>query len=109
MIGRLVCLHMSASLDDVRHMAKLANISLSDTEAERYAQELTAILSYVDRLQGINTTSVEEGSVFAESLPPDRDSIEHDPEVRERVIQLFPDRLGDLLRVPSVFPNRKAS
>jgi hypothetical protein len=29
--------------------------------------------------------------------------------VRERIIQGFPDRLGDLLRVPSVFPHRKAS
>lgn len=100
---------MSASLDDVRHMAKLANISLTDAEVQRYAQELSAILSYVDRLQRIDTSAVEEGSVFPESLPPDRDSIGHDPEVRERLIQLFPDRLGDLLRVPSVFPNRKAS
>lgn len=100
---------MSASLDDVRHMAKLAHISLTDAEVQRYAQELSAILSYVDRLQRIDTSAVEEGSVFPESLPPDRDSVGHDPEVRERLIQLFPDRLGDLLRVPSVFPNRKAS
>ncbi len=100
---------MSASLDDVRRMAALANISLTAAEAQRYAQELSAILSYVDRLQQIDTSTVAEGSVFLESLPPDRDSVGHDPEVRERIIQLFPDRIGDLLRVPSVFPNRKHS
>lgn len=90
-------------------MAKLANISLTDAETERYAHELSAILSYVDRLQRIDTSAVDEGSVFPESLPPDRDMVGHDSEVRERLIQLFPERLGDLLRVPSVFPNRKAS
>lgn len=100
---------MSASLEDVRRMAALAQLSLSEAEVERYAGELSSILSYVDRLQAIDTTGIAEGSVFAESLPPDRDLVTHDPDVRERIIQGFPDRLGDLLRVPSVFPHRKAT
>ncbi len=98
---------MSASLDDVRRMAKLAHLSLKDADVERYAGEISAILSYVDRLQRVDTGAVEEGSVFAESLPPDRDSAGHDLEIRERIIQLFPDRVSEWLRVPSVFPNRK--
>ena len=97
---------MSASLEDVRHMAKLAQLSLTDAEAERYAQELSAILAYVDRLQQVDTAQEQEGAVFSEALPPDRDFARHDGEMRERIIQNFPDRLGDLLRVPGVFANR---
>lgn len=97
---------MSASLDDVRRMAKLGHILLKDTDVERYAGELSAILSYVDRLQRVDTSAVDEGSVFAESLPPDRDIVTQDLDVRERLIQLFPDRVGEWLRVPSVFPHR---
>lgn len=98
---------MSASLEDVRRMAKLAAIALTEAEAERYARELSSILSYVDRLGRIDTSAVQEGSVFQESLTPDRDLVRHDPEARERVIQRFPDRVGDLLRVPGVFSHRK--
>lgn len=43
----------------VRHIAKLARLTLSDDEVERYAKELTSILDYVETLQKIDTKGVE--------------------------------------------------
>lgn len=45
--------------DQVRHIAKLARLNLSDAEVEKFSGELTSILSYVDMLQEVDTANVE--------------------------------------------------
>jgi aspartyl-tRNA(Asn)/glutamyl-tRNA(Gln) amidotransferase subunit C len=47
------------SHDDVRHIAKLARLNLSDEEVEKFSKELTSILKYVDKLQEVDTKGVE--------------------------------------------------
>ncbi len=45
--------------DQVRHIAKLARLTLTDTELEKFPKELTSILQYVDMLREVNTEGVE--------------------------------------------------
>lgn len=45
--------------DQVRHIAKLARLELTDAEVEKFATDLTSILQYVDRLTEVNTEGVE--------------------------------------------------
>jgi aspartyl-tRNA(Asn)/glutamyl-tRNA(Gln) amidotransferase subunit C len=45
--------------DQVRHIAKLARLRLSDTEVKKLSKELTSILGYVDMLQEVDTKGVE--------------------------------------------------
>lgn len=47
------------SSDDVRHIASLARLNLSDEEVERFSRELSSILEYVDMLQEVDTKNVE--------------------------------------------------
>ncbi len=47
------------SPDQVRHIAKLARLTVSDAEVEKLAKELSAILDYVDMLQEVDTSAVE--------------------------------------------------
>jgi len=42
----------------VRHVAKLASLSLSDDEAARFATELAKIVDYVAQLDALDTTDV---------------------------------------------------
>lgn len=49
----------SLSADQIRHIAKLARLQISDDEVERYAKELSAILDYVGTLQEVDTKGVE--------------------------------------------------
>jgi aspartyl-tRNA(Asn)/glutamyl-tRNA(Gln) amidotransferase subunit C len=42
---------MSIGADDVRHIARLARLDLSEDEVERFRRELSAILEYVNRLE----------------------------------------------------------
>lgn len=47
------------SSDDVRHIAKLARLTLKDEEVETYAKELTSILSYIETLSEVDTSAVK--------------------------------------------------
>jgi aspartyl-tRNA(Asn)/glutamyl-tRNA(Gln) amidotransferase subunit C len=42
----------------VEHVAKLAALSLSSEEAERFTHELSAIVAHVDELASLDTTNV---------------------------------------------------
>lgn len=46
----------------VKHVALLSRLSLSDKELETYSQQLGAILSYIDKLNEIDTKNVHPTS-----------------------------------------------
>lgn len=53
------------SAADVRHIAKLCRLILSDEEVEKFTTELTSILTYIERLQQVDTKGVAAlGSVI---------------------------------------------
>lgn len=47
------------SREDVLKLARLARISLTDEEVEKYADELSAILQYVEQLSAVDVTGLE--------------------------------------------------
>ena len=49
---------MKLSMDEVRHVAELAKLELSDEEINQYAMQLSAILDYAEQIQGVDTSSV---------------------------------------------------
>jgi aspartyl-tRNA(Asn)/glutamyl-tRNA(Gln) amidotransferase subunit C len=46
------------SSDDVRHIAKLARLEVSDADVTRLSTQLTSIIDYVTMLQEVDTTGV---------------------------------------------------
>ena len=53
---------MKLSKSEVEHIAKLARLKLTNEDAKLYSQQLSDILDYVDKLQAVDTTRVEETS-----------------------------------------------
>ena len=47
------------SSDDVRHIAKLARLTLKDEEVDGFAKELTSILHYIETLSEVDTSNVQ--------------------------------------------------
>jgi aspartyl-tRNA(Asn)/glutamyl-tRNA(Gln) amidotransferase subunit C len=43
---------------DVTHIAKLANLTLSDDEKKKFESQLSNVLSYVEKLQEVETKDV---------------------------------------------------
>lgn len=50
---------MRLTKDQVKHVAKLANLPLTAEEEEKYSGQLSKILDYVDQLNRVDTSNVE--------------------------------------------------
>ena len=50
---------MALTEEEVRHIAKLARLTLSDDEVKKFSKELSSILEYIDMLQELDTENVE--------------------------------------------------
>jgi aspartyl-tRNA(Asn)/glutamyl-tRNA(Gln) amidotransferase subunit C len=94
---------MSLSLDQVRKVAQLARLELSEDDLARMQRELSTILDYVDLLQKLNTDGVEP---LAHPLPvhnvfrPDQPA----PSLPvDEALKNAPARAGDYFAVPAVF------
>jgi aspartyl-tRNA(Asn)/glutamyl-tRNA(Gln) amidotransferase subunit C len=93
---------VSLSLDEVRWVAKLARLELTDSEVETMTRQLGAIVTYVDQLQKVNTDGVEP---LAHALPIH--NVFRDDEPRpslpvDAALANAPDRRGDFYGVPAV-------
>lgn len=50
---------MKLTTDQVKKVAKLANLPLTSEEEDKYSEQLSAILEYVDQLNSVDTSNVE--------------------------------------------------
>jgi aspartyl-tRNA(Asn)/glutamyl-tRNA(Gln) amidotransferase subunit C len=50
---------MKLTEQDVRHVADLANLALSDEEVARMAHDLDGILTHIDKLNELDTSGIE--------------------------------------------------
>jgi aspartyl-tRNA(Asn)/glutamyl-tRNA(Gln) amidotransferase subunit C len=49
---------MKLTLEEVKHIAELARLQLTEEEMARYAEQLSDILDYAARLQSIDTSRI---------------------------------------------------
>jgi aspartyl-tRNA(Asn)/glutamyl-tRNA(Gln) amidotransferase subunit C len=90
------------SPEDVRHVARLARLALSDEELVRMRAEMSAILDYMDKLRSLDTAGVEPTShaVPLRNVMREDEPIPSQP--REDMLANAPDRDGDTFRVPRI-------
>ena len=50
---------MKLTKEQVKYVAKLANLPLSSEEEEKYSKQLSKILEYVDQLNQVDTKDIE--------------------------------------------------
>lgn len=94
---------MSLTLDQVKKVAALARLELPDADLATMADQLNAILGYVDQLAGVNTDGVEP---MAHPLPVQnvfRDDVPVPSLPVDAALQNAPARLADFFGVPAVF------
>lgn len=57
-----VKLEWMISQEEVKHIAKLARLNLSDDEVKKFSGQLQGILEYIDVLNEVDTEGIEETS-----------------------------------------------
>lgn len=90
---------------DIKHIAKLSRLHVSEEEVQTYKTQLGSILEYIDTLQELDTENVPElqhaidvTNVFREDVIEGCDEQTH-----QQLLTNFSNRKEDLLQVPGVF------
>jgi len=88
--------------DEVRHVAKLARLSLSDEEVGEYAKDLNAILDYVATLEELNTEDVPPTSHVLEINNVWRTDEPTESSAAEAILKNAPHRKDSFFQVPRI-------
>ena len=94
---------MALSLAEVKKVAALARLEMPEADLARMAEQLNAILKYVDQLSTVNTDGVEP---MAHPLPIQNVFRDDEPIPSlpvDAALQNAPNRLADFFGVPAVF------
>ena len=93
---------MSVSSQQVRHIAKLARIGMSDAEIEALVPELNNILGWVEQLGEVNTDGVEPLTAVIDQKLRHRDDVVNDGNIRDDVLANAPEAQHGFFAVPKV-------
>ena len=87
---------------DVRYVAKLARIALTDEEVERFGEQLGDLLAHVNALSELDTNAVAATAQVVESRNVERADDVRACLDREIVLAQAPQRQGAFFRVPRI-------
>ncbi|MBV8772818.1 MAG: Asp-tRNA(Asn)/Glu-tRNA(Gln) amidotransferase subunit GatC [Deltaproteobacteria bacterium] len=90
------------TLEQVRHVARLARLELSAAEEQSLQSDLSAILAYVDKLNQLNTDEVEPTVQVGESGTPLREDQVTNHPAPEEMLANAPARSRNLFKVPKI-------
>lgn len=94
---------------EVRKVAKLARLDLTDAEVEEFTGQLVAILDYVKTMNRLDTKDVEP---LAHCLPVGncfREDVVQPSLGADRALANAPDRDGDFFKVPKILEDRSGA
>ncbi len=101
---------VAVSVEDVKHVADLANLELTAEELPRMAKDLNAVLGYIAQMNELDTSSVEPMAQVGEALglvpaaagETLRADVVKDSVDRRLVMQEAPETDGRFFKVPKV-------
>jgi len=96
---------MSFSTADIKHIAHLARLTLTEPEIKQYRREISGIVSYVDKLASVNVSKEEATTNLSTTnnlLRPDLVS-DWDKAEKESALALAPRKKDRLVAVPKIF------
>ncbi|MBI4035312.1 Asp-tRNA(Asn)/Glu-tRNA(Gln) amidotransferase subunit GatC [Candidatus Daviesbacteria bacterium] len=89
---------MKLTKDQIKKVAKLANLPLNDEEEEKYSEQLSNILKYIEKLNQVDTTNVKptfnvsgQSNVMAEDKPiaslSQQEALANAPKVKDNMFE----------------------
>jgi len=94
------------TLKEVEKIAELARLKLEEKEKEKFAEDLSSVIGYIQKLSEVNVEKVEPmtGGTDLESITRQDDEIKSisDPQTRKQILNAAPDREDDYFKVPSI-------
>ena len=88
--------------DEIRHIAKLANLNLNEKEIKDYAKDLTDILGMANLINNVNTDNVDETIGSNGLYNVFRKDVIKQNSTRENLLSNAPSQDDGMFRIPKV-------
>ena len=93
---------MSIDKDTVKHISKLARISLDEKKVDSLSKDLTSIMRFIENLNKLNTDKIEPlTSIINASLKSRKDEGK-DGKIRDQILKNSPEKNDEFFVVPKV-------
>ena len=93
---------MSIDKDKIKHVAKLARISLDEKKTDSLTKDLSSIFKFIEQLNELDTKKVEPlSSILNEPLRSREDEI-NDGKIKDQVLKNSPKKNEEFFIVPKV-------
>ena len=93
---------MSIDKDTVKHISKLARISLDDKKVNSLSKNLSSIISFIEKLNELNTDkTVPLTSIIESSLSSRKDEPKQE-KIRDQILKNSPEKNEEFFVVPKV-------
>ena len=93
---------MSIDKDTVKHISKLARISLDEKKINNLTKDLSSIMKFIEKLNELNTDKTTPlTSIINASLKSRKDEIK-DEKIRDQILKNSPEKNEEFFVVPKV-------
>ena len=93
---------MSIDKDTVKHISKLARISLDEKKISSLSKDLSSIMKFIEKLNELNTDKVTPlTSIINTSLKSREDDVK-DGKIRDQILKNSPEKNEEFFVVPKV-------
>lgn len=93
---------MAVTINDVEHIARLAKLSFSDEEKAKFTEQFNEILSFMEKLNELDTSNVEPLSHVIELNNVLREDVVKPSLPTEEALKNAPSKTDAFFKVPKV-------
>lgn len=90
------------SKEEVKHIAKLARLELTESEAEKMQKDLSSILDYFELLKKAPKTSKRAGDLVEEDLNVLRKDESRQSGLADELLGAAPDKKEEYIKVKAI-------
>ena len=93
---------MSIDKDTVKHISKLARISLDEKKADSLSKDLSSIMEFIENLNKLNTDKTAPLTSIINASLKSRKDVVKDGKIRDQILKNSPEKNDEFFVVPKV-------
>ena len=97
---------MKLSKEEVEHIATLARLRVTEEEKEKYSEQLSGILGYVEKLSAVDTANIEPTSQVTGLTNVMREDEVIESGISDELVACAPQHQDGYVVIPKIFENK---
>ena len=93
---------MSIDKDTIKHISKLARISLDDKKIDSLSKDISSIMKFIEKLNKLNTDKINPLTSIINSPLKSRIDEVKEEKIRDQILKNSPDSNDEFFVVPKV-------